>query len=220
MTDQFSSPFWRGYYDNFHYCHQPLVRDIPRKAIVGTYTVATHPAVEPVVLVDFKAHVRVNWTEEDTILATYLKAARERLEVFLDRSLITQTIVFAFKDFTDHIIYLPRGPVQSVTSFKEYEPFTAIEYDVSESLYSVNIDVDPAEVTMIGFPYRKKYGNYFRIQYQAGYADSGADAEFPATLKVKIMEIATLMYEQRKLDLTIPISSFDDVIQYRAIRPA
>ena len=76
----------------------------------------TAPAAEPVTLVEAKTHLRLDTSSDDTYVSALITAARERVELFLRRALITQVFEFAVDDFPayDRAIDLPRPPLRSV----------------------------------------------------------------------------------------------------------
>ena len=49
------------------------------------------PLVEPVLLSDIKAHLRVSETDEDTLISSLITAARVHVEHLLMRKMITQS---------------------------------------------------------------------------------------------------------------------------------
>jgi uncharacterized phiE125 gp8 family phage protein len=76
------------------------------------------PTVEPVSVTELKAHLRIDWTEEDEALLIYLKAAREYAEAYTSRSFSTSTYVMRFIQFPSDgdPIRLPRLPLIEVES--------------------------------------------------------------------------------------------------------
>jgi len=52
--------------------------------------IETQPQAEPVTLTDTKNHLRVSITADDTIIQSYIQAAREDVEAFLSRSLVNK----------------------------------------------------------------------------------------------------------------------------------
>ncbi len=55
-----------------------------------TYVVQTKPSAEPLSLADAKAHLRVTWDDEDTLISALTVAAREYAETYTRRKFITQ----------------------------------------------------------------------------------------------------------------------------------
>lgn len=56
------------------------------------YSVVTDLAVEPVTLADFKLHARIDYNTDDTLCEMYLKAARQHLEGWSQKSFGAKTI--------------------------------------------------------------------------------------------------------------------------------
>lgn len=71
------------------------------------------PSAEPVTLALTKEHVRVLDTDHDTILDSYIEAARDYVEKRTGLSIVAQEKLFSRRDFAD-TMYLPVAPVQSV----------------------------------------------------------------------------------------------------------
>jgi uncharacterized phiE125 gp8 family phage protein len=80
----------------------------------------TPPAIEPVTLAEAKAHLRLDTESDDGYVPALITAARERVELFLRRALITQVFECTVDDFPAHdrAIDLPRPPLQSVEWIK------------------------------------------------------------------------------------------------------
>lgn len=87
----------------------------------------TAPATEPVTLTEAKAHCRVSGTDEDTLITSYLLAARRHLEAETRRAFVTQTWDWTIDyrwpciwdrhyQFHRPQITVPLAPLQSVTS--------------------------------------------------------------------------------------------------------
>jgi hypothetical protein len=59
----------------------------------------TPPAVEPVLLADAKAFLRVSVTTDDALISSFITAARQYCEGYLGRQLINATYKFSFDTF-------------------------------------------------------------------------------------------------------------------------
>jgi len=57
----------------------------------GILAIFTDPATEPVTRDEVKAHARIEVTADDTLIDTYITAARQMVEQYTGRALITQT---------------------------------------------------------------------------------------------------------------------------------
>jgi len=71
------------------------------------------PAVEPVTVAEMRDQVRQDSTAEDALLASYIRAARVRVEGFTRRRLIGQEVEFR-RDGLGGVIRLPVDPVISL----------------------------------------------------------------------------------------------------------
>jgi len=82
----------------------------------------TAPAEEPLSLADAKTHLRVDVEDEDGLILELIIAARQHVEAFTRRALVTQTWDLKLCGFDDpdyvrdDAIWLPFPPVTSVTS--------------------------------------------------------------------------------------------------------
>ena len=55
--------------------------------------ISIQPTVEPVSLDEAKSHLRIDSTDQDVLIASYIKTARVYCEQFQNRSYITQSFV-------------------------------------------------------------------------------------------------------------------------------
>lgn len=128
------------------------------------------PLVEPVKLSEVKQHARIPYGDSDAILTTYIHAARERIERYLRRALITQTRDF-IADWGTAWVELPYPNLQSVVGVYTTDLANG-ETVVSPSVYFVNparrlVSLNIGQVWPI---HRGLAG--FRIRYVAGYGDT------------------------------------------------
>ena len=82
--------------------------------------VTSEPAVEPLTTSEVKTAARIDYDAEDTIVASWIKSGRALAESVVNMAFITQTLRLAFDGWPAAPFYLPRPPLQSVTSFKYY----------------------------------------------------------------------------------------------------
>lgn len=81
----------------------------------------TPPTIEPLHLAEAKAHLRVDFTTDDSLIAGYISSVITDVEGFLGRALLTSTWDQWFDDFpAKDYIELDNPPLQSVTSVKYY----------------------------------------------------------------------------------------------------
>ena len=134
--------------------------------------IITPPAIEPVTLTELKAHLRITHDDEDSILATYLQAARMYAETTLCwRAFIEQELEMT-KDYFPSVFSLPRPPLQSVTSIT-YRLRDGTVETIDPADYIVDTDSEPARIVPAvdeRWPSDTLYPvNAVRVRYTAGY---------------------------------------------------
>lgn len=165
-----------------------------------TLKLISPPTEEPVTLADLKLQCRIDGTDEDALLATFISAARRKAEGELRRVLITSTWEQAFDDFPEAEVRLDGCPLQSVTSIT-YLDAQGVERAVDQSLYLVDTFQEPSFVIPASpWPATAASVNAVRVRLVAGY---GAAADVPADIRAWILLTAAYLYEQREaMDLT------------------
>jgi len=134
----------------------------------------TAPASDPVTLAQVKAHLRIDHTDDDTILGVFIKAAIGYLDGWYGiahRALVTQTWLDSYGHFETEM-RLSVGPVVSVTSVI-YETTGFTDETLSNSLYSLLEDPRGhfiAPKPGITWPPVSDRRDAIRIQYVAGTA--------------------------------------------------
>lgn len=96
----------------------------------------TPPTVEPVDLDSLKRHLRVEHAEDDGLILTLGKAAREWAEMFTRRAFMTQTWERTLNQFCP-VIALPYPPLQSVSSVT-YVDGDGVTQTIASSAYTVD----------------------------------------------------------------------------------
>ena len=81
-----------------------------------TLTLVTGPVSEPVDRADAKLHLRVDGTEEDTLIDGLIAAARLNIEAHAAVALIAQTWTWTLDTWPGLVVSLPLGPVTSIVS--------------------------------------------------------------------------------------------------------
>lgn len=162
------------------------------------------PEEEPVSLADAKAHAKIDVDADDAILATYIQAARELVEQFTGRALITQTWEVYLDRFPSECdpdgeaIVLPWPPLQAVVSIQSIPTTGTVLTGVPVAAdYTVDAIAEPARIVPaygLGWPDTKPVPNAVQVAFNAGY---GAAADVPAALRTAIMQLVTDMYDNR-----------------------
>lgn len=186
--------------------------------------VVTAPVTEPIALTDAKLYLRVDTTDEDTMITALIVAAREYCESFQNRAYVTQTLdltldQFPYRDWhpamnsfpfypmvtpTYHTsrhknaIKLLMPPIQSVTSVT-YTDSTGLATVVDPTTYIVDTDSEPGRIVPVfgqQWPVVQLQPiNGVRVQYIAGY---GAAANVPQAVKQAMMMLIAHWYENRE----------------------
>jgi uncharacterized phiE125 gp8 family phage protein len=161
----------------------------------------TPPAVEPLTGEQLKQQSRVDFADEDDYLAGLAVAARVTAEETLSRSLITQTWELGLPCFPrSDRIFLPRGPVQSVTSVAYTDSGLTSHTMAADTDYLVDTSQELAEVVLpFGQVWPTAVLSTARpvvIRFVAGYGDAGTD--IPALITLWMRQLAAGWYENRE----------------------
>lgn len=149
----------------------------------------TAPASEPVSLAEAKLYLRVDGTDDDTLISDLIVAARMNAEDFLRKSLITQTWKLAYNDYVDYEVALPMHPVVSITSVVirerdgDSQTFAAGNYYLNAAKNKLIFDTTPT-------------GFLIEITYNTGY---GSASQVPQPIKYGILAHIAALYDERGL---------------------
>lgn len=165
--------------------------------------VITAPTEYPLTLAEVKAHLRVDHTDEDTIIEAYLAAATAHAEKFTGRALITQTLELTLDSFYDAQIMIPKPPLQSVTSVKYDDAAGAEQTLVADVDYVVDTASQPGWVVAVDetWPTTIDTINSVRIRFVAGYIDntqSPPTENVPFDIKAAILLMVGSLYSNRE----------------------
>jgi len=179
----------------------------------------TVPAAEPISTAEAKLYLRVSGAAEDSLIALMIKAARQQVEEYIQRSLITQTWDLFLDSFPSQVdglwwdgvvqgsrrelfgdaidVEIPRPPLISIVHVKTFAPDdTASTFAATN--YTVDTVKDPGRIVLkIGsvWPSDLRSGNAVNIQFTAGYGTTGATV--PSTLIMAMNQILGNLYEHR-----------------------
>ncbi|MCB1474082.1 MAG: phage head-tail connector protein [Rhodobiaceae bacterium] len=162
-----------------------------------TMILVTPPASEPVSLAEAKAFLRLDNSDDDTLIDTLIATARVALELRTGRYFVTQGWRYVRDAWpSSRLVSLPASPLQSVDAVTVYDD-----------------DGDPAVLPATGYivdtasvPPRLKLRssaladpgqalNGIEIDLTAGY---GTAADVPAPLKTAILQLVAHWYESRE----------------------
>jgi len=157
------------------------------------------PAEAPLDLTSAKKHLRVDGTDDDTLISSYIDAAVGRIEEHLTRQLVTATFRLTLDrwPYGDEIL-LPRPPLQSVTSI-EYTRSDGTTGVMPAGDYDPDVDSEPGRVILgdgKSWPGDQlTRASAVRITYVAGYGDA---ADVPETVVTAIRLLVGTLYEHRE----------------------
>lgn len=147
------------------------------------------PTVEPVLLAEAKAHLRLDGSAEDDLVRALIAAARVAVETDIRRVLIAQRWRAVVEDWPADALILPVGPALSLEAARA----------IGSSGAAITIDPDDTEfdkadgsVRLLGpVPRAERY----QIDFTAGFGTSGLDV--PQPLRQAIRLLVTHWFEHR-----------------------
>lgn len=172
--------------------------------MISEVKISTEPTAEPLSVAEFHGWINLstNFTQDDAaIIPNVIKSARQMVERYLNRALITQTITAYFDSFGAKI-YLPFAPVISVTTVKRKRLDQSVTLTVNSDYYvQGNKDkflyiTNPLEVTPGTSPHDSVNGYELEVVYQAGYG--AASSDIPQNIVDSVAMIAAGNYVARK----------------------
>lgn len=166
----------------------------------------TPPSVEPVSLLEVKLHLRLAvdetsataYNKEDNLLNALIKTAREKVEQYTGRALITQTKEMYLDRWPDgNSKAIPYPPLLSVTSVK-YRPVDSATY-VDFTEYEVDIVSVPGRIVLnpnASWPSDVLHPlNPIEITFTCGYGATATTV--PAAIRSAILLMVSDLYENR-----------------------
>jgi uncharacterized phiE125 gp8 family phage protein len=196
----------------------------------------TPPAIEPVTLDQAKQHLRVDYSEDDSLITGLITAARQYAEKYMHRAIFNQTwtrnldyfplwysqngtVSAAYRndwpyyaDFWARItIDLPWPRTVSVTSIT-YVDQTGADQKLDPSAYFLDVTSMPGRIV-------PSQGNYWptvmtyqpgsvKITYVAGsYGDGATVNNCPQTIVQAILMLIAHWYENREAISTLPLKN-------------
>lgn len=157
----------------------------------------TQPTEEPLTLAEAKLYLRVDGTDDDTLITNMMLAVRRAAEQYLRRTLVTRQWKLAYDTDAPLEVRLPMGGVTSIIRVTKVAEDATTE-DVSASLYALN-----AARTVLCFT-QAITAHRVEIVYQAGYS---AAAAVPASIRQGMLAHLTELYDGRGNASLLPESA-------------
>jgi len=190
--------------------------------LLSEVKVSSAPAVEPVSLSDAKAYMKVDYTDDDTMIEDVLiPSARQMVEKNMNRSLITQTLKAYYSTY-DQKVMLPYSPIQSVTTVKRIDLNTITTLTVNNDFYVQGLDdkyllmTSPYNLPPGHSPNDTLKGSQLEVEYVAGYGAAATDV--PGIIREAIFKTIAFNYENRNEDeagMELPKSAVRLINAYR-----
>lgn len=165
----------------------------------------TGPTDEPLTLVDAKAHLRVEITDDDTYITSLISRAREVFERETGRQLVDATWRAQLDRFPwsdREPIELPKPPLQSVTTVT-YLDSSGASQTWAPAEYQVDVFDGPAARRGLLYPVvNEQYPDTYpipdavTITFIAGYGNAAA---VPEEIKQHMLQLIGHYYEHREI---------------------
>ncbi len=164
-----------------------------------TLVMTSGPLAEPVSVADAKAHMRIDSTAEDTLIASLIVTSRLHIEAALGLALLTQ----AWSYFVDawprsREIVLPLKPVQSITTVRVWAQDGTSQI-LSADAYTLDGDGKPPRLVLsrsAAPPAPGRSASGIEIAFSAGYGDAGTDV--PAPIRQALVLLVAHWFENRE----------------------
>ena len=171
------------------------------------------PSVEPVTTTNQKDWMRVDGSDEDTLIGNLAAASRAYIEMSTGRQMITATWVYKLSTFPSGDIVLPISPLQSVTSITYVDTDDATQ-TWSSSLYTVDTASDMGRIRPNydeDYPTNRGYSGDVTITFVAGYGDASSDVPDTALTAIKLL--AANWFENRESNAPVELKEVPMALQ-------
>lgn len=175
-----------------------------------------------------KSFMRVDFSDDDTLIAELIKASQNVIETYINRAITTQTLslfldrlpfyndlklqegIFTAPDleYNSNYIVLPKPPVTSVTHVKYYANDNTASTFASSNYYVDTISEQARVVLKKGVSWptvaETRNANAYEIKYVAGY---GGASDVPEPIVQAIKLLTTHLYENREAVTSLSVNA-------------
>lgn len=158
-------------------------------------TVSVQPTSEPITVDEQQTWSRITDEAESAHLEALIRGARVHVEQYLQRALLTQTLVERYDCFPWEF-ELQRAPVQSITSL-QYIDVAGTTQTISASDYYSDLVSTPARICpAVNYTWPSTFDrpNAVILTYVAGWTDAES---VPQPIKMAISMLVDHWYENR-----------------------
>lgn len=156
--------------------------------------VVSQIGVEPISLDEAKQYLRVDFADDDTLITSLIKTAREYCEQILNASLVEKRYEYYLDKFPlENYIKIPKPPLTAVESvtIKDSE---GIENSFNDYVVVENEFEESKILATNGWPNIELYpANSIKITYTAGYST------VPEPIKMAVLLLISHWYENREI---------------------
>jgi len=178
------------------------------------------PVVEPIDLAYAKTFLRVDGTDEDTLIETLIKTARHKVENMIDRTLISRSFIYRCLVPHGSCLSLPRPPLLSVARLTVIaENDQAV--DIPASDYSVTKRRDPAQINLKpGINWTDYLAEFvtLEVEFTAGYGETPDDVPLPIRQAILLLLAHSYEYREMSTSPAVPIMVEALLSPYRLVR--
>jgi uncharacterized phiE125 gp8 family phage protein len=183
------------------------------------WNMTSGPAAEPITLAEAKAHLRVDISDDDALIATQIAAARQWVEAQTGRALITQSWRLTLDAWPEgDAVSLVRPPVQAVTAIRTIATGGAATIWTAEN-YALAFGAEPQRLLRLSaaWPAIGRDRSGIEIDLTCGYG--AAAAGVPAALRQATLLKLAQLYERRGEDESPePDAGLSLLAPYRTVR--
>ena len=167
-----------------------------------------------------KEHLKVDVTEDDTIIDNLILAATQSCEIFTNQYFI-DTVVTQYSDTWDGFYRLYKSPVSAITHVKYYDSDDSLQ-TLASSNYILDGTSKPARIGIAidgELPNLSNRINAVEVKYTVGYGAESTDV--PEGIRQAVLLTIGNWYENRQTVITgrtateLPLSSQYLLEQYK-----
>lgn len=177
-------------------------------------TLITPTTTEPLALAETKLFLRVDFSDEDTLIANLIVSARQKFEQETGRQLTTATwkgFLDSFPQYSHNAIEVAKNPLLSVASVL-YVDSSGVEQTWDSAEYDIQVFAGPkAQRGMISpksdffYPITRRIPNAVIVNFNAGYGPAASDV--PQEVKLSLLSWVAHLYKNREAFITGTIVS-------------
>ncbi len=175
-------------------------------------TVVTPPASEPLTLAEGKLFLRVDHGAEDDLITSLITAAREAVEAYARRALITRRVIEtkdAWYFDLNGAVRLRLAPATTVHAIRVSGGVVPAE------IYALDAAHDPPRLGFSQSPPSPAAIAGIEIEYDAGYGDAG---DVPEALRQAVRLTLAAAYDDRGGAIALPEAARTLIGPFRTLR--